>query len=342
MNYLVVIFKRSAYVDNDFKDYDDASYPWRSRTTTGCAHINHVVNCETHNGTQSDLADHDSITASMDGTSVQTSDEQEDATCTQSDYASDMSNSEDVISSNVSLENNKKEHPQRNNDTKVDIKNPSQCVSSCMCTSDTKLTSIECKSPPSLNNNIHSNDTSVSTSPSSLYHASQFNACDLVDGLNNMAVGESCTESPCQWTQTSIDHDANDTCNGMVDGERPTAGTTCELTSDIENGFQSKQGDPDLAVNHTTLKKTSENDLEVSNKLHQKRNLCILIREGPFPFPFPENFTIICHLTNAYILFYKCQCCSCSLGQDLLQVLISEVGSDVTFLVNGGRVKAHK
>ena len=260
----VVIFKRSAYIDNDFKDFDEASYPWRSQTTTGCAHINHVVNCETHNGTQSDQGDHDSITASMDGRSVQTSNEQEDATCTQSDCASHMSTNEDIISGNVSLENNKKEHPQQNNYKEADVKNPSQCVSSCMCTSDTKLTSIECKSPPSLNNNMHSNDTSVSTSPSSLYHASQFKVCDLVDGLNNMAVGESPIESLCQWTPTLIDHDANDTCNGMVDGERPTAGRTCELTSDIENGFQSKQGDPDLVVNHTTLKKTSENDLEVS------------------------------------------------------------------------------
>lgn len=257
----VVIFKRSAYIDNDFKDFDEASYPWRSQTTAGSADINHVVNCETHNGTQSDLGDHDSVT----GTPVQTSDEQEDATCTQSDCASDMSNNEDIISSNVSLENNKKEHPQQNNFKEAGVKNPSQCVSSCMCTSDTKLTSIECKSPPPLNNNnMHGNDTSVSTSPSSLYHASQFKACDLVDGLNNMAVGECPTESLCQRTQTLIDHDANDKCNGMVDGERPTAGTTCELTSDIENGFQSKQGDPGLAVNHTTLKKTSENDLEVS------------------------------------------------------------------------------
>ena len=262
----VVIFKRSAYTDNDFKDFDEASYPWKRQATTGSAQMNHVINCEmdaqTHNGTQSELGDHhDSTAASMDGRSVQTCDEQEDTTCTQSDCASDMSYHEDIISGNISLENNKKEHPQLNNDNEADIKNPAQNVSSCMCASDAKFTSKECKSLPSLSNNTNSNGTSVSTSPSSsLYHARQFNACDLVDGLHNMAV----KETRSQWTQTSIEHNANDACNGMVDGERPAAGTTCELTSDIRHGFQSNQGDPALAINQAALKKTSENDLEVS------------------------------------------------------------------------------
>ena len=43
-----------------------------------------------------------------------------------------------------------------------------------------------------------------------------------------------------------------------------------------------------------------------------------------------------------FLPFFYSQSCCCNLGQDLLQLFISEVGTDVIFLVNGGKVKAHK
>lgn len=46
-----------------------------------------------------------------------------------------------------------------------------------------------------------------------------------------------------------------------------------------------------------------------------------------------------------FLLFFPLcdfKSCCCTLGQELLQLLISEVGSDVVFIVNGDKIKAHK
>lgn len=72
----------------------------------------------------------------------------------------------------------------------------------------------------------------------------------------------------------------------------------------------------------------------------------VIISEGPAIFLFIYLSTNKCwNAKFCFLLFFPLcdfKSCCCTLGQELLQLLISEVGSDVVFIVNGDKIKAHK
>jgi len=307
-------FLRSAYTDDDFKDYDESSYPWNKQTVADSSCINHVISdneltdkssrfpedlngmcTKTHDITQSDCIndDHDYVTTSLDP-SAQNFDKQDGVTCTKSVCTADMSNNEKIFGNNVALEDDKNSTQLQNNDQEFELLKPSQCVSSCVCASNIQPAVQESNCPATLDNNAQDMSSSVVASSSLVDHTSQHDT-DFVDGRC-----QNVTEYACQQSQKSTSH-----CNNKAEGERMREGTSSEQTlahcESTGNNFKTKQGHLDHTENGTASNefKTLESELEVLG-------------------------------------------CSCNLGQDLLHLLYSEVGSDVTFLVNGGKVKAHK
>lgn len=253
------------YTDDDFKEYHEASYPWRRQEARSSVKRNHVMSDIsaqllphlTSSACPSDLYE------CMETSSPQNFYGQEDKTCTQSDCAPDRSNNEGNIKGDImAIENI---CPAENIDKEANFSKLSQCDSSGMCVSKIKFIVKDCIDPPFLSGRTQGNETSVCTSCLTMDNTSQFDACNLVDGPAKAHFAE----SVCQWTWTSSDSKRNDTCNpissDLAGGESTAVGTAFKLTSSIENGFS--VGDTNLTVNHTASNKTSQGDLEVSEQL---------------------------------------------------------------------------
>ena len=213
---------------------------------------------------------HGSTKPSLDP-SIQSFDEEGDITCTQSDCDAETSSckKQETVSDGV-VENDERADPQQSNADEFVINKALQCVVS-PCTSKLNIKSVNKEPSCSASlNNTEGNVASIEASPLQVECASPCNS-DFVDGLNNMAIVESQTESVCQQTQTLNNQDIIDTCtslcSGLAEKEKTIDSKACELITThcevTENDFHSKQGCLDVTVNHTAPNKMPE-----SSNLH--------------------------------------------------------------------------
>ncbi|XP_068722832.1 BTB/POZ domain-containing protein 8-like [Montipora capricornis] len=280
-------FLRSAYIDDDFKDYDESSYPWRRQSKSRDAHHNNFVDdfC-TPELNNMNSSDHKSdLHSNVEQLSILSFNEQLDKTCTQSECSSDLSNLEETT---IGI-------PQ-NHDQVEDINKLSR-HDSCECVPDMRFDNTENRKSPSLNDALLLSDTSVMNTLSLEEDTDQFDYGTLVDSLDKMTIDERHPKYVSKATQTMSDMDTNGIlANGVTfDGDKKADE---ELILKSENGT-GINGLPQAAIpaKEGKVSEISQSDLE--------------------------------H-------------CSCKLGQDLLHLLLSGIGSDITLLVNGVTVKAHK
>jgi len=253
--------KRSAYTEDDFKDYNESSYPWKRQKTSCLAdELNHVV-CETESKADNASFQNDVPGAingiiqpghAVDGTTIATAVNAtescgDDGTYTQSQCGNMENNYTSKIAvrgTNDMLGNAEKAEPlQQNNDEHFET----QSVSPCLCddvVNNTKHASQE-SSPHhdvTISNTTQENDTLlVANQPQD--QANQNNV-ELVNGLHPRVL-EKGTESVSPQGEC-------DTCtplprrlsNGKAEGveENIAYKLTSADAKIVANSFKPKQG----------------------------------------------------------------------------------------------------
>ena len=251
--------KRSAYTEDDFKDYNDSSYPWRRQKTSCLAdEINHVV-CETKLKPDNSIFwnDVDGIhdimqpCCAVDGcgtatTTVHTMESCGDAVAyTQSQCGNVESNNLNIVVRDTTdmLENSERAELQQSNDEDFQT----QSVSPCLCgdvVNNTELAGQESSCPhvETISNTTQENGTSNGA------HQPQDQAVqkniDLVNGVPTgvleKGTGSVCPQEECDSCTPLPRHLFNGQALG-VDKDIAYKLTFTDARI-VENSFRPKQG----------------------------------------------------------------------------------------------------
>lgn len=192
------------YIDDNFKDYDESSHPWKKQSTSSDSEEFVDGFCPKSGSL---CSDHQSLKwSNVEKTSmiIQSLSQQEDKASIESDYTSDTSSQEETtISRNTVIDCTENSLCPQSHEFE-DISKLSQC-DSWECFSGARITDVGCRKSASLNDALLVNDSLIMNSASLDEDTSHFDSCGLVDSLDKMTV----EESPCKYvsigTQTITD-----------------------------------------------------------------------------------------------------------------------------------------
>ena len=251
--------ERSAYTEDDFKDYNKSSYPWRRQKTSCLAgEINHVVS-ETelrpdNSSFQNDVDGSHGIIqpcCAVDGcgTTTTTVDAMEscrnDVKYIQSQCGNmESNNSKIAVRDTIEmLENSERAEHQQSNDEEFQT----QSISPCLCghvVNDSELAGQESSCPHVVSNTVttQENDT-LNEAHQPQDQADQKNidlVNDLCTGVLEKGTGSICSQGGCDSFTPLSRH----LFNGQAEGRDEDI--TYKLTSDdakiVENSFRTQQG----------------------------------------------------------------------------------------------------
>lgn len=283
-NHFLLFLGRSAYTEDNFKDYNESSYPWRRQKAPCAVHkISHVV-CETEliadnasfqndvNGIQ--IRSHGDIQSdcSVDGSGTTTVTTPVNAVESCQDYVTytqSQCGNMDNDNSNIAvrdtfdmLGNAERAEPQQNDDKDFETGIKSQTVTRLYddALNNTELAGQESSCPHvvTISNTTQQNDTLlVAHQPQD--QADQ-NNIDLINSLDAMAVqggaGSVCPQGGCD-TCTPL---SSCLFNGLAEGVGATEDITYKLTATdvkiVEDSFRSKQGNSNFQVQTEVVDQT--------------------------------------------------------------------------------------
>lgn len=247
------------YIDDDFKDYDEFSHPWKRQSTPSDSK-EFVDGFCSKSGSL--CSDHQSVEwNNVEKTSmiIQSLSQQEDKASTESDCTSNTSSQEETtISRNTVIDCNENSLCPQSHEFE-DISKLSQ-LDSWECFSGTRFTDMGCRKSASLNDALLVNDSLIMNSASHDEDTSHFDSCGFVDSLDKMTV----EESPCKYvstgTQTITDMDAKGVSVSFSDNvsleEKDADG---KLSLSAENNL------PVAKLKQEKIIEISVKDLEVSD-----------------------------------------------------------------------------
>ena len=249
------------YIDDNFKDYDESSQPWKKQSTSSDSEEFVDGFCPKSGSLCSDLQSFEWSNVEKTSMIIQSLSQQEDKASIGSDYTPDTSSLEETtISRNTVIDCNENSLcPQ--SDEFEDISKLSQ-LDSWECFSGARITDVGCRNSASLNDALLVNDSLIMNSASLDEDTSHFDSCGLVDSLDKMTVEESPGKYVSIGTQTITDIGAN--------------GVSVLLSDNVAHEEKDVNDKPSLSAenNHPVAKlkeektiKISVKDLEVSLKV---------------------------------------------------------------------------